>query len=66
MAEDTPSMLNLVLRKLKSEKATEDDTPKEKETGEAELEQAMADFSAASSPKERAAAFKAALRLAKG
>ena len=58
------SMLSLALRKIKGEKPSEEKEEVEKDNS-AELEQAMTDFQNATSASDRAAAFKAALELAK-
>ena len=57
------SMLKLALRKIKSEGQESSDEGGEKENSA--LEQAMSDFANAKSPKDQAAAFMAALELAK-
>ena len=62
MSKPNVSMLKLALRKITSEK--EDDDSEETSETDA-LEQAMADFQNATSPSDRAAAFRAALELAK-
>jgi len=64
MSEPNVSMLKLALRKITSDK-DEPDEDKKEENPDAALEQAMADFQNATSASDRAAAFKAALELAK-
>ena len=60
------SMLKLALRKITSDdKNTDEKESTSDESDTDALEQAMSDFQNATSPKERAAAFKAALELAK-
>lgn len=56
-------MLKLALRKITSDKS--DSSDDEKEPSADALEQAMSDFQNATSAKDRAAAFRAALELAK-
>jgi hypothetical protein len=71
MSEPTPNMLSLALRSIKKRSkpfgAETDGQEDEKEVvdNSAELEQAMTDFANATSAVDRAAAFKAALELAK-
>ena len=64
MSEPNVSMLKLALRKITSD-GDKPDEGEEKEPSVDALEQAMNDFQNATSAKERAAAFKAALELAK-
>lgn len=63
MSEPNVSMLKLALRKITSDKS--DSSDDEKEPSADALEQAMSDFQNATSAKDRAAAFRAALELAK-
>ena len=63
MSEPNVSMLKLALRKITSDDKDTDE--KEEEPSVDALEQAMTDFQNATSAKERAAAFKAALELSK-
>lgn len=65
MSEGEPkvNMLSLALRRIKGEKKTEKEEVESDNS--AELEQAMTDFANATSSSDRAAAFKAALELAK-
>lgn len=63
MSEPNVSMLKLALRKITSDK--DESGEEEKPDGEDDLAQAMKDFTNATTDKERAAAFKAALELAK-
>jgi len=64
MAEPNVSMLKLALRKITSD-SSEDKEEGAEENPDADLEQAMSDFQNATSTKEKVAAFKAALELAK-
>jgi len=58
-----PNLLNLVLRKLKTEGSSEGS--EQKAPSADDLEAAMDDFQNATSATERASAFRAALELAK-
>jgi len=65
MAEPNVSMLKLALRKITSDSSEEKEEEGKEENPDADLEQAMSDFQNATSTKEKVAAFKAALELAK-